>query len=121
MKEEQSSHVKITLSTQDTHNCYIETFVGETLNCAILDSGFTKNVCGKAWLDIYLNNLTEKYAQKVVKETCLSSFKFGDGNSKRANISVTIPARTGNKDMIKKDFIDIELLLLLNKEAVTKK
>ena len=70
MKEEQSSHVKITLSTQDRHNCYTETFVGETLNCAILDSGCTKNVCGKAWLDSYLNNLTEKYAQKVVKETC---------------------------------------------------
>ena len=48
VKEEQLSHVKTTLFTQDIHKCYIEKFVGETLNCAVLDSGCTKNVFGKA-------------------------------------------------------------------------
>ena len=52
VKEEDFSHVKITLFKQDIHKCYIETFVRETLNCAVLDSGCTKNVCGKAWLVI---------------------------------------------------------------------
>ena len=46
VKEEQSSHVKITLFTKDIYKCYIEKFVGETLNCAVLDSGWTKNVYG---------------------------------------------------------------------------
>ena len=45
VKEEQSSHEKITSFTQDIHKCNIETFVGETLNCVVLYSGFTKNVC----------------------------------------------------------------------------
>ena len=68
MKEEQSSYVKITLFTQDIHKCYIEKVAGETMNCAVLDSGCTKNVCGKAWLDGYLNTLTEKDTQKVVQD-----------------------------------------------------
>ena len=33
MKEEQSSHVKITLFTTDIHKCFIETFEEEALNC----------------------------------------------------------------------------------------
>ena len=33
MKEEQSSHVKITLFTTDIHKCFIETFQEEALNC----------------------------------------------------------------------------------------
>ena len=113
-KEEQSSHVKITLFTHDIHKCYIEKFVGETLNYVVLDCGCTKNVCGNAWLDSYLKTLAEKDAQKVVEESSTSSFKFGDGNSKAANKSVTIPARMGNEGiMIKTDVIDCGLPFLL--------
>ena len=91
------------------------------LNCAVLDSGCTKNVCGKAWLDSYLNTLTQKDAQKVVEESFSSSFGFGDGDSKTANKSVIIPARIGNEDiMIKTDVIDSDLPLLLSKEAMKK-
>ena len=36
-KEDFSNTVKITFFTQDVHRCYIEKFVGETLNCAVLD------------------------------------------------------------------------------------
>ena len=39
MKEDSSNNGKITLFTQDVHNCYIEKFVGETLNCAVLYTG----------------------------------------------------------------------------------
>ena len=121
MKEEQSSHVKITLFTQDIHKCYIEKFVGETLNCAVLDSRCTKNICGKAWLDSYLNTLTEKDAQKIVDEGSSSIFRFGNGNSNIANKLVIIPATIGNKDiMIKTDVVDSDLPLLLSKEAMKK-
>ena len=56
--KEDSSNVKITLLTQDVHSCYTEKFVGETLNCAVLDTGCTKNVCGQYSLDSYLDSLT---------------------------------------------------------------
>ena len=121
VKEEQSSHVKITLFTQDIHKCYIEKFAGETLNCAVLDSQCTKDVCGKTWLDSYLNTLTEKDAQNVLEESSSSSFRFVDENCKTANKSVTIPARIGNQDvMIKIDVIDSYLPFLLSKESMKK-
>ena len=68
------------MSTQDVHSCYIEKFVGETLNCAVLDAGCTKNVCGQSWLDSYLDSLTPEDLLKVIKEKSSSSFKFGDGD-----------------------------------------
>ena len=34
VKEEQSSHVKVTLFLEDIHKCFIETFEEGTLNCA---------------------------------------------------------------------------------------
>ena len=83
VKQEQSSHVKITLFTQDIHKCYIEKFVD-----------------GMTWLDSYLNTLTEKDAQKVLEESSSSSFRSGDGNSKIANKFVTIPARIRNEDIM---------------------
>ena len=113
--------MKITLFTQDIHKCYIEILVGDTLNCAVLDSGCTEIVCGKAWLDNYLNTLTEKDSHKKTDESCSSRFRFGDGNSKRANKSVTIPDRIENEDILTKtDVIDSDLPILLSKEAMKK-
>ena len=113
--------MKIILFTQDIHKCYIEKFVDETLNCEFLDGGCTKNVCRKTWLDSYLNTLTETDAQKVVEESSSSSFRSGDGNSKTAYKSVTIPARIGNEDiMIKTDIIDSDLPFLLSKKTMKK-
>ena len=45
-------------------------FVGETLNCAVLDRGCTKNVCGESWLSNYLDTLTEiDYSNVVVEKS----------------------------------------------------
>ena len=37
---------------EETESCYIETFLGETFNKAILDSGRTEAVCGNVWLNV---------------------------------------------------------------------
>ena len=39
-------------------------------------------MCEKACLDCYLNTLTEKDAQKLVEESCSSSFRLGMGIAK---------------------------------------
>ena len=66
---------------QDVPSYYIEKFVGETLDCAVLDTGCTKNVRGQSWLDSYLDLLPPGDLLKVVEEKSSSSFKFGDGNT----------------------------------------
>ena len=68
-----------------------------------------------------MNTWTEKDAQKVREKSSLSSFRSGDGNSKTADKSLTIPAKIGKEDTkIKTDVIDSDLLLLLSKEAIKK-
>ena len=78
-------------------------------------------MCGKTRLDSYFNTLTGKDTQKILEESSSGSLRFGDGNSKTANKSVTIPARIGNEDIvIKTDVINSDLPLLLSKEAKRK-
>ena len=78
-------------------------------------------VLGNGWLDSYLNTLTERDAQKVVERSSLRSFRFGDGNIKTSNKSVTIPSRIGKEDIIiKTDVTDSDLTLLLSKETMKK-
>ena len=63
------------------HECYITKFVSETFNCAVLDSGCSKNVCGQSWLSNYLNTLTEVDRLQMSEKESSTSFRFGDGNS----------------------------------------
>ena len=61
------------------HECYMTKFVGETLNCTVLGSGCTKNVCGESWLTNYLDTLTASDFSRAVVEKSSNSFRFGDG------------------------------------------
>ena len=113
--------VNITLFTEELHECYITKFVGETFNCAVLDSGCSKNVCGESWLNYYLETLTQSDHSKVKFEDSSNSFRFGDGNSLKSSKRVTFPAKIGEKNiMIKTDVIASDLPLLLSKEAMKK-
>ena len=121
-KVQDTSHdVNITLFSQEMHECCMTKFVGETLNCAVLDSGCTKNVCGESWLTNYLDTLTESDRSKVVVEKSSNSFRFGNGKSLNSEKMVTFPAQIGKEDiMIKSDVIDSDLPLLLSKSAMKK-
>ena len=119
--QDTSDDVNITLFSQEMHECYMTKFVGETLNCAVLDSGCTKNVCGESWLTNYLDTLTESDRSKVVVEKSSNSFRFGNGKSLNSEKMVTFPAQIGKEDiMIKSDVIDSDLPLLLSKSAMSK-
>ena len=58
--------IVITLFSQKMPECYRRSFFSETLNCAVPNSGFTKNVCGESWLTNYLDTLTESDRSKIV-------------------------------------------------------
>ena len=38
----------------------MKTLIGETLSMAVLDSGYTKTVCGETWLSCYLETLSDE-------------------------------------------------------------
>ena len=93
--------------------------VSESLNCALLDSGASKNVCGKVWLDVYLDSLSESEKKKVSSKKSDSFFRFGDGNKVKSSQTITIPASLGSHDIsISTDVIDKDIPLLLSKRAM---
>ena len=53
--------------------------LGQTINSAILDSGASTTVCGKKWLDCFLETLPEDSKKEIPDEEGTKSFKFGDG------------------------------------------
>ena len=101
------------LSVQE---CYVEKLVGETLRCALLDSRYTKTVCGSFWLQRYKNSLDEKDQANIVYEPSIRTFKFVDSKVIKSTHKAYIPAYIGNgKVHIEAEVVDKELPLLLSK------
>ena len=44
----------------------VSSLVDDSKGCGVLDSGCTKTVCGKRWLQDYMNNLSD-YERSMVK------------------------------------------------------
>ena len=99
----------------------LKQFVGETFGTAVLDSGCTKNVCGKTWLGCYLETLDKSQRSMVKEFESGTSFKFGNGDSVKSLKRVKVPAYIGGKNVfIETDVIDGDLPLLLSKDAMKK-
>ena len=95
--------------------------VSESLNCALLDSGASKNVCGQKWLDVYLDSLSDSEKGKISSTKSGSLFRFGDGNKVESTQIITLPATlAGHNISISTDVIDKDIPLLLSKSAMKK-
>ena len=90
------AEVKINLFPKDISNVYMNQFVGETLNSAVLDSGCSQTVCGELWLKNYLESLSGFDAKEVKVEKSEVTFKFGDGKAIESQ-KVIFPAYIGKK------------------------
>ena len=55
------------------------TLIGETLSMAVLDSGHTKTVCSKTWLNCYLESLSSEELVNIKRERSETIFKFDNG------------------------------------------
>ena len=65
----QCRNSKETLFTQEVQKCYVQNFLGETLNLAVLDSGCTKTECGQEWLKCYIQSLCDDERKKIQEFT----------------------------------------------------
>ena len=99
----------------------MENFLGETLSCAVLDSGCTRTVCGNVWLSCCLDTLSDDEKQCIREESSETSFKLGDGIAIMSQNRVTIPTVIGNKKvLLETDVIDQNTPLLLSKPSMKK-
>ena len=95
--------------------------VFETLACAVIDSGCTKTVVGKKWVNYYRDTLDENQLKLMVTETCTTPFRFGDGLEVMSKEKTKIPGCIGNSQiLIEANIVDKDLPLLLSKASLKK-
>ena len=98
-----------------------EIFTTEAMKLAILDTACTRTVCGKPWLDNFLQDLTLDQKSQIVFEQSNEPFRFGDAPVVCSTEKVRIPLEIGHKNCIlKAEVVDRNIPLLLSKETLKK-
>ena len=101
--------------------CYLEKLVGETFLSMLLDSGCTKTVCRKDWLEDYVKILPRINGEKIVTMESTENYRFGDSEVITSYKKVTIPVTIGKQEeFIETKLVDRDLPLLLSKESMKK-
>ena len=97
----------------------LQHFLGETIGCAVIDSGCSKTVSGKQWVQCYLQQLNTGEKHEMFLNNSSNSFRFGKGSPVLSCGKIKLPAKIGSKNvMIETDVVDVEIPMLLSKESL---
>ena len=90
-------------------------------NCAILDSACSSTVCGRSWIDGYINSLNEGDRKKIRQTVGERTFKFCGVTRLKLTAEFGLHAVIAEKEVtIKTDVADSDILLLLSRSAMKK-
>ena len=107
-----------------TEDCFVNglgSLVYETLACAVIDSGCTKTVVGRNWINHYKETLDEDQLRLLMIEKCATPFRFGDGQEVISTKKIKIPGRIGDSNiLVEANIVERDLPLLLSKASLKK-
>ena len=99
----------------------MEKFTSDNFCRAVLDTGCNTTVCGREWLNIYLDSLTNEEKSQVRVEDSNVSFKFGDNRPTISSKRYTLPAVVCNKKIsIIAEVVEDTIPLLISKKTMSK-
>ena len=122
-KEDDNEQGEVISLFQDTdsNTDSLKWFLGETIGCAVVDSGCSKTVAGSKWVECFLESLNNDDLLKIERKESNEMFKFGKGESTRSSGKIVIPVEFGRQKVkIESDIVDADIPLLLSKEALKK-
>jgi hypothetical protein len=64
---------EVTLPDRDEQYSY---FIGETVNKGLHDTGASSMVCGRKWIEIFVESLPPWEAEKIQTEPCEAAFRL---------------------------------------------
>lgn len=103
------------------NNSKLQTLVDESRDCAVLDTGCSSTVCGKAWLDNYVESLGDIDTSSITEENSTTTFTFADGVTVCALKRVKLPCYIGTmKATIDTEVVDCNIPMLLSKRSMKK-
>ena len=125
MESENSGSAYVTLMVEETtliqEKPDSSSLVFETLSCAVIDSGCTKTVVGRNWVEQYAETLGEEERRMMTPTEYATPFKFGDGKKVTSVEKIKIPGRIGTqKILIDANVVSCDLPLLLSKPSLKK-
>ena len=113
------SYEAILFQADFDHPSKLQGLLSESWNAAVLDSGASKTVYGRVWLDSYIDSLSEGQKAKMVFQTSSSIYRFGDGKTFKATNKTQIPAEIGSHNvMIEAEDINSDIPLLLSRASM---
>ena len=99
----------------------LQVFTTEAMNCAVLDSACSSTVCGRRWLEGYLDSLNDHQLEQIKSSDSDKVFRFGGGTRLLSKGQYELPATlAGEKVKIKTDVVSSDIPLLLSKTAMKK-
>ena len=88
-------------------------------NFAVLDSACSSTVCGKKWLDGYIDSLDKSDKRNIQQTGSRRIFVFGGGNQLRSDGEFCLPAEIAGKEVrIKTDVVQSDIPLLLSRNTM---
>ena len=107
---------------QGLNNGKFDTLLGETLCTGLLDSGCSKTVCSKTWLDIYRSSLDIEMRKKTLElKPSRSTFKFGSDRVVPSIGIVTLPMYLRRWIFVEAEVVEgVGIPLLISRELMKK-
>ena len=92
---------------------------GETFSHAIIDSGCSRTVCGRPWLESYLETLHRSEMLLVESHPDLVNFRLGDSEVIKSNELAVIPVQFGSQQIkLMTNVVECDIPLLLSRETL---
>ena len=99
----------------------LRTFCQESVNCGILDSACTSNVCGSEWLQTLIASFSREECDLIIIEKGVKRFKFGGDEILQSKMSVTFYCSiVGIECKITTDVVESSIPLLLSIHSMEK-
>ena len=99
----------------------LRTFCQESINCGILDSACTSNVCGLEWLETLIASFSPEEHDMIVIEKGVKKFKFGGDEILQSKMSITFCCSiVGMSCKITTDVVESSIPLLLSIHSMKK-
>ena len=119
-KNEEDIHIALFQSCSPASSeDQITSLVTETFCHGVIDSGCSKTVAGKNWLDDYLGTLSEKDIENIEYYESSAIFRFGDSNPVTSQGKAVLPVVMGGKKVrLETEIVKSDIPLLLSKDTM---
>ena len=93
--------------------------LAESWNCAVLDCGAGKTVCGEKWLNVYTDSISDEDKGKIEYSPPESKYRFGDGVVVSSFMHVKIPVSIGEHPVfLESDVVENDIPVLLSRKSM---